>query len=219
MLAQDGILIIEEPYLPDIIRKNAFDQFYDEHIYYFSALSLERILAQFQLELIRTLPLPTHGGSMRYYARWQESVRTLRRDPRSVWEEDSGALEFHELSTFAHRVSQNREKLATTVQTLAARGETVAGYGATAKSTSVINSCGLTTKQLSYICDNTPSKIGKYSPGARIPIVSDAIFRTSPPEVAVLFAWNHGSEVLTKETNFQSGGGRWLTYVPEVQLT
>ena len=101
---------------------------------------------------------------------------------------------------------------------LNARGAAVAGYGATAKSTTLLNYCGLNARQIAFISDNTPAKIGKVSPGAHIPIVSPEEFRARKPDYALLLAWNHRAEIEAKEREFGRRGGKWILHVPEVRI-
>jgi methylation protein EvaC len=104
------------------------------------------------------------------------------------------------------------------LENLHRQGKKVMGYGATSKSTTVTNSCGITPRHVECIVDTTPAKQGKFSPGVHIPIRPASYFHESPPDVALLFAWNHAAEIQEKEADFSANGGRWLTYVPEVTL-
>ncbi|MDD5170741.1 MAG: SAM-dependent methyltransferase, partial [Syntrophales bacterium] len=94
----------------------------------------------------------------------------------------------------------------------------VVGYAATSKSTTVTNYCGITPDLVEYISDTTPIKQGKYSPGTHIPIRSYEEFKANYPEYALLFGWNHAEEIMAKEKAFSAGGGKWLVYVPKVQI-
>ena len=93
------------------------------------------------------------------------------------------------------------------------------GYGATAKSSTLINYCGLTNKHIDYICDSTPAKQGLYSPGAHIPIVSPQNFTEKYPDYSILFAWNHKKEILKKETDYLKQGGKWIEYIPNIVIS
>ena len=97
-------------------------------------------------------------------------------------------------------------------------GKRVVGYGATAKSTTVTNYCGITRDHVEFICDTTPIKQGKLSPGAHIPVKPYEEFVRKYPDCALLFAWNHAAEIREKEQAFIAAGGRWIVYVPEVKI-
>ena len=89
----------------------------------------------------------------------------------------------------------------------------ICGYAATSKSTTILNYCGISTTVIDFICDTTKQKIGKYSPGMHIPIVSASEFQSRSPDIAYLFAWNHKDEILKKETKFLERGGKWFSHV------
>jgi methylation protein EvaC len=97
-------------------------------------------------------------------------------------------------------------------------GKRVVGYAATSKSTTVINYCCMNPKDIEYISDTTPVKIGKYSPGAHIPVRSHDEFAANYPDYALLFGWNHAEEIMAKEQAFRDAGGKWIVYVPEVKV-
>jgi methylation protein EvaC len=105
-----------------------------------------------------------------------------------------------------------------TLANLKKQGKRVVGYGATSKSTTVLNYCGITPDLVEFISDTTPTKQGKYSPGMHIPVKPYDDFCSRYPDVALLFAWNHGEEIMGKEKNFSDAGGQWLVYVPEVRI-
>jgi methylation protein EvaC len=105
-----------------------------------------------------------------------------------------------------------------TLNELSERGKRVVGYGATSKSTTVTNYCGITPQHVEFISDTTPIKQGKLSPGAHIPVRPYSEFTRAYPDYALLFAWNHAAEIREKEQAFIAAGGRWIVYVPDVRL-
>ncbi|MDX2358849.1 class I SAM-dependent methyltransferase [Dietzia sp. PP-33] len=217
LLAPEGIMVFEDPYLGDIVEKTSFDQIYDEHFYLFSARSVGALAQRHGLELVDVESLPVHGGEVRY--------TLARRGAREVSdavtamiaaEERSGLTEPATLEAFSQRVSGIRRDLVAALTDLRAQGLTVVGYGATAKSATVLNMCGIGPDLVPRILDNTTAKQGLLTPGSRIPVVDSATFSDPYPDVAVLFAWNHAREITTRETGFLKAGGRWLLYVPGV---
>ena len=119
---------------------------------------------------------------------------------------------------FRRDCEASRDGLMAALNDLAAQGKRVVGYGATSKSTTVTQYCGITPKHVEFISDTTPTKQGKCSPGAHIPVKPYAEFAGNYPDVALLFAWNHAEEIFAKEDGFRAAGGRWLVYVPEVKF-
>jgi len=219
LLAPRGVVIFEDPYLGDIIEKISYDQIYDEHVFYFSVASVEYLFAQHGLEIIDIEPQNVHGGSMRYIiARkdaYQVSEVVLAQKTR---ERELGLNDMGTYHNFRRNVEASRDTLMTALRDLKSRGRRVIGYGATSKSTTVTNYCGITPELVEFISDTTPNKQGKFSPGTHIPIKPYEDFSNNPPDVALLFAWNHGEEIMAKEKGFRDNGGQWLVYVPSVEL-
>jgi methylation protein EvaC len=121
-------------------------------------------------------------------------------------------------TAFRDRVERSRVELMALLERLRAEGRHVVGYGATSKSTTVINYCGITPAHVEFISDTTPIKQGKFSPGAHIPIKPSTAFAAAAPDYALLFAWNHAAEIRAKERAFTDGGGAWIVYVPRVEI-
>jgi len=219
LLKPEGVVIFEDPYLGDIIENTAYDQIYDEHVFYFSVSSVACLFEQHGMEVVDVLPQHTHGGSMRYVIA-QKGKRAV--SPAVAEQKRKEArLGLDRLETF-HRfrseVEASRDALKAVLQGLKAEGRRVVGYGATSKSTTVTVYCGITPELVEFISDTTPSKQGKLSPGAHIPVRPYADFAAAPPDVALLFAWNHGEEIMEKEAAFRREGGKWLRYVPKVEI-
>ena len=219
LLKPDGVFIFEDPYLGDMITKTSYDQIYDEHVFIFSATSVRRAFAPFGLELVDVMPQVTHGGSMRYVLARNGS----RQISKKVYEQLGRELELgldrpETYLRFKANCENSRTTLMQTLESLRTRGNRVVGYGATSKSTTVINYCGMTPAHVEFISDTTPIKQGKLSPGAHIPVRPYGEFVARYPDYALLFAWNHAAEIREKETAFVAAGGRWIVYVPEVAI-
>jgi methylation protein EvaC len=217
LLKETGVFVFEDPYLGDVIQKTSYDQVYDEHVYLFSVLSVARAFSP--LEIFHVEPQRTHGGSMRYYlgrrgAHWvQDSVKK-----QMDYELTLGLDKLETYKQFARNCEKNKQDFVRLLMQLKAEGKRVVGYAATSKSTTVLNYCGIGADLIECICDTTPIKQGKFSPGMHIPIRSFDYFYENPPDYAVLFAWNHASEIFAKEKNFVQNGGKWIVFVPEVKV-
>ncbi len=219
LLDDRGVFVFEVAYLGDVLENVSLDQIYDEHVFTWSVLAVRNVFGRFGLELIDLEPLPVHGGSMRFFlAPAGQKVATpivaeyLERELAAKFDEP----EVYE--RFRRACETTRLRLRGLVNELNARGAMVAGYGATAKSTTLLNFCGLGARHIAFISDNTPAKIGKVSPGTHIPIVSPEEFRARKPDYALLLAWNHRREIEAKEREFGVHGGRWILHVPEVRI-
>jgi methylation protein EvaC len=219
LLKPTGIVMFEEPYLGDVITKTSYDQIYDEHIFIFSGHSVQYLFANEGLELIDVIPQKTHGGSMRYILAHKDAYPICNSVSQLLNKEESMGLD--KISTF-HKFKKDVEKskndLVQLLTNLSNQGKKIAGYAATSKSTTILNFCGIGPSLISYICDTTPIKQGKFSPGMHIPVVPYDYFVENPPDFTLLFAWNHMDEILAKEKAYASGGGKWITHVPEVRI-
>ncbi|MDP2390879.1 MAG: class I SAM-dependent methyltransferase [Acidobacteriota bacterium] len=218
LLAPAGVAVIEDPYWADVVEQTAFDQIYDEHASYFTLTSVQAVFAQHDLAVIDVVPQRVHGGSLRYLIAPAGQRPAASRVADLLARERATGL--HLPATFAafrERVTANGEQLVARLQDLKRRGQRVVGYGATSKSTTVINRFGITSELVEFISDTTPAKHGTFSPGAHIAVRPHAEFAADYPEWALLFSWNHAAEVRAKEQAFAAAGGRWLGYVPAVQ--
>jgi methylation protein EvaC len=217
LLKPDGVFIFEDPYLGDMIAKTSYDQIYDEHVFIFSATSVKRAFAPFELELVDTMPQITHGGSMRYALAPRGSRPVSPRVATQLAKEREQGLDKAETyRSFRANCEQSRTELMRTLDDMRKEGKRVVGYGATSKSTTVTNYCGITPEHVEFISDTTPIKQGKLSPGAHIPVKPYAEFERGYPDYALLFAWNHATEIREKEKGFVAAGGQWIVYVPKV---
>ncbi|WP_166354550.1 class I SAM-dependent methyltransferase [Phytoactinopolyspora limicola] len=219
VLKPSGIFVFEDPYFGDIVAKTSYDQIYDEHFYYFTVRSVREMVRRFGFELVDVAPLAVHGGELRYtVARAGQRTVTPAVAEWLAAEERAGLAEAITCSRFAANVGANRRALRGLLERLHEAGHSVAGYGATAKSATVTNFVGITPELVSYVCDSTPAKQGRLTPGAHLPVLSPERFREPYPDYALLFAWNHAEEIMAKEHEFRDHGGRWITYVPDVAI-
>ncbi len=219
LLKPEGVFIFEDPYLGDIVEKTSYDQIYDEHVFFFSLKSVRHLFALHDLELIDAIPQNVHGGSMRYVIanRGAHAVSPRVADLERR-ESELGLDQAETFTRLREKIERSREELVALLRKLKSEGKRVVGYGATSKSTTVTNYCGITPDLVAFISDTTPIKQGKLSPGAHIPVRGYSDFSAQPPDYALLFAWNHAQEIMEKEAAFTGAGGKWITYVPEVRV-
>jgi len=219
LLAPRGVLAFEDPYLGEIVQKTSYDQIYDEHAFYFSAQSISFLAAMHELELIDALPQNVHGGSMRYVLSHKGAYPVSESVDRLLEQEAVLGLDRPETYQRLRRnIEASRDQLRDMLEDLSRGGRRVAGYAATSKSTTVTNYCGLDSRLVQFISDTTPIKQGKFSPGAHIPIKPYEEFKANYPDYGLLFGWNHADEIMAKEQAFTDAGGKWIVYVPKVQV-
>jgi len=220
LLKPDGVLIFEDPYLGAMVEKTSYDQIYDEHVFIFSARSVSNAFSRYNLELIDISAQETHGGSMRYTLARKGAYQPSRTVTSQLNKEAKmGLKSLATYEKFKINCETSKRELIETLMRVRDRGQSVAGYGATSKSTTVINYCDITPDLVSYISDTTPIKQNKFSPGAHIPVKPYEEFQSSPPDYSLLFAWNHKKEIIEKEKSYFGKRGKWINYVPNVEIS
>jgi 2-polyprenyl-3-methyl-5-hydroxy-6-metoxy-1,4-benzoquinol methylase len=219
LLKPTGVVMFEDPYLGDIIAKTSYDQIYDEHIFLFSALSIQYLFGLLGMELIDLVPQKTHGGSMRYVLANKGAYPVKDAVGQIINKEKAQGLDrLDTFEIFRKNVEKSKSDLISLLNRLKSEGNRIAGYAATSKSTTVLNYCGIGPDLIEFICDTTPIKQGKLSPGVHIPVVPHEHFKNNPPDYAVLLAWNHAEEIMAKEVDYVANGGKWIVHVPEVKV-
>ena len=219
LLKEDGVFIFEDPYLGEIIEKTSFDQIYDEHVFLFSALSVNYLANMHDLELVNVEPQITHGGSMRYTIA-HKGIKTVSQNVIKLIDQEKklGLDKKQSYLGFTDNVNKIKNDLINLLTKLKNDGKKVVAYGATSKSTTVTNYFGITPDLVECIYDTTPIKQNKLSPGAHIPVLPYDQFRESNPDYVLLFAWNHATEIMKKESDYMGNNRHWITYIPNVKV-
>ena len=219
LLKEDGVFIFEDPYLGEIIEKTSFDQIYDEHVFLFSALSVNYLANMHDLELVNVEPQITHGGSMRYTIA-HKGIKTVSQNVIKLIDQEKklGLDKKQSYLGFTDNVNKIKNDLINLLTKLKNDGKKVVAYGATSKSTTVTNYFGITPDLVECIYDTTPIKQNKLSPGAHIPVLPYDQFRQSNPDYVLLFAWNHATEIMKKESDYMGHDRHWITYIPNVKV-
>jgi len=216
-LSNKGILILEDPSLLECLKNGAYDQFYCEHIYVFSTIALEKVLKKFNLEIFDIENTNTHGGSIRYFIKKKSNkfYKIKNNVNKEIKKEKKFGL--HKYSTykkFAIRVKESKKKLLNIFKKLKSKKLKIIGYGATAKSCTVLNFCGIGVKSIDYFYDTTSFKINKYLPGSKIEIKKYRKLSRKDADIVFLGAWNFKEEIFKKERTFIKQGGKFITHVP-----
>lgn len=218
LLNEKGVLIFEDPYLGDMIEKTSYDQIYDEHVYIFSALSIKNIFGISGFELIDLIPQSTHGGSMRYILAKKNQYAPNKNVHEIILNEKKIGLNLNQTyKKFAKKCEKSKIDLVNLLIKEKKLKKRVVAYGATSKSTTILNYCKIGPDLIEYISDTTPIKQDKFSPGMHIPVRDYKNFLENPPDTTILFAWNHAEEIMEKEKNYIKNGGKWIVHVPEVK--
>jgi methylation protein EvaC len=202
-----------------MLSKVSYDQIYDEHVYIFGALSVQKIFSRVGLQLVDAIPQSTHGGSMRYVIMHKNQMEISKRAEEILKSElDAGFNEVQVYLDFASTCKTRRTQFKELLEKLKLQGANIGGYAATSKSTTVLNYCSIGSDLIQFISDSTLEKQGKFTPGSHIPIISQEEMRLAPPDYLVLFAWNHEKEILVKESSLTKQGVKWIRFVPNVEI-
>tara|TARA_B100000787_G_C16165077_1_gene283448 strand:+ start:129 stop:1316 length:1188 start_codon:yes stop_codon:yes gene_type:complete len=221
ILSDDGILIIEDPSLLECLKKVAYDQFYNEHIYVFSLLGIKNIIKKFNLELFNIEKLKTHGGSTRYFIKRisNSKIKIHKNVEKQLTAELRYKLDkFKTYIEFRDKVEKSKKKLISIFDKIKKNNKKIIGYGSTAKSVTVLNYCGIKSETLEYFVDTTPNKTKKYMPGTHIYI--DKYKKNLLDNIDYIFlgAWNFKEEIFKKEKKFIKQGGKFITHIPTPRI-
>ena len=220
LLSDNGIFILEDPSLLEVIKNISYDQFYDEHAYVFSLLAIKNLLKDTELEIFNVEKLPTHGGSNRVFIKKKKnSIKVSENLNKAIDHElKIGIDKFETYQEFANKVKNSKNETLKIFSKIKKKNLKIIGYGATYKSSTILNYCGLDTKYIDYFIDTTQNKQGKFTPGTHIPIIKPNLEISSDVHYAFLGAWNFKNEIFNKEQNFINRGGKFITHVPYPQI-
>jgi hypothetical protein len=214
LLAEDGVLTVENPYVRDLVEHVEFDTIYHEHYCYYSCSSVDALMRRHGLHLNDVEYFPDlHGGTLRWYV-GRTSNRTARcaalLDQESARGVDTPAY----YERFAERVRQCQQALRALLTRLRDEGRTVAAYGAAAKGATLLNSTGIDADLIAYVVDRNAYKQGKLMPGCRLPIRPVEVLLESPPDDVLLLAWNFAEEIIAQQQEYLARGGTFHLPVP-----
>lgn len=220
VLAADGLLVIEVPYLIDLLEENQFDTIFHEHLSYYSLGTLSVLFQAHGLQVVDVRRAPVHGGSIVVFA-----ARTAAgRRPEPVvaelldLEERRGLRTERAYVELAERTLRVTTAVRDLVRDLGAQGKRVAGYGAPSKGCTLLQMCGMDAADLEFCSDTTPLKHGKVLPGTHIPVWSPEQAQADPPDYYLLLAWNYAEDIIRKEQAFLDRGGRFIVPIPEPRV-
>ncbi len=221
LLSPRGIITMEFPHLLRLIEGNQFDTIYHEHFSYFSFIVAERVFEAHGLVVFDVDELPTHGGSLRIYARHHDD-RSQPVSPRvaelRAREEQAGFTRIEHYLTFGEQVMETKRKLLEFLIAAKREGKSIAGYGAPGKGNTLLNYCGIRTDFLDYTVDRNPYKQGKYLPGTHIPIFAPDKIEETRPDYLLILPWNVKDEIMKQMAGIRAWGGRFVVPIPSVEV-
>ena len=213
------LIAFEVPYLIDFFKGTQFDTIYHEHLSYISVKSVQALVRGTRVFVQRIDHYPIHGGSILFHLRQHEGIAEHASVKSAVAVEDNLDLgNSAAWKPFVQRVDHIRAELPKLIRGLRAQGKRIIAYGASAKGNTLLNTCGLNTKDLDYIIDNTPFKQNKVAPGSWLPIRPPEALLRDQPDYALILAWNFAPEIVRRETEYQRKGGRFIIPIPEPKI-
>jgi SAM-dependent methyltransferase len=244
LLAPEGVATLEFPHLLRLMAEHQFDTIYHEHFSYFSFHTVRQVLGAHGLAVVDVEELPTHGGSLRIFARHgggtappPRSFAFAQDDEAGRMEElpdrddeagrvadvlarerEAGLLEPATYDAFEERVRATKRRLLRFLLEARERGERVAGYGAPAKGNTLLNYCGVGPDLVAFTVDRSPHKQGRYLPGTRIPIAAPDRLREERPDYVLILPWNLTDEIVEQMADVRAWGGRFVVAIPEVRV-
>ena len=216
LLAPGGLVVIEVPYLEEMIERLEYDTIYHEHLCYFSVSALLRLFENAGLRVQRIDRVPVHGGSVRVYAAREEEHHAHHPLVAKIAmrEREEGLTDRSRLDRFAREVMGNREALRALLEQLRSEGRRLAAYGAPAKGNTLLNYCGIGPELIPYTVDKSPHKVGLITPGMHLPVLPVDAIADRQPEYLLVLAWNFADEIIAQQSAFRERGGRFIIPIP-----
>ena len=216
LLSEDGVFIIEAPYLTHLLDRIEYDTIYHEHLSYVSIKPVSNFLNNYDMEIIDIQERDIHGGSVRIFSALRGAHKINNRViQRFVDEEDKKSIYSYEnLRAFSDKVEKNRMELTWLLRKLKNEGKTIAGVSAPAKGMTLLNYCRIGTEILDFVTEKSMLKVGRYTPGTHIPVLTDKDLIDKMPDYALLLAWNFADEIMANLTEYTNKGGKFIMPIP-----
>jgi 2-polyprenyl-3-methyl-5-hydroxy-6-metoxy-1,4-benzoquinol methylase len=221
ILKPRGVVTMEFPHLMHLVDEVQFDTIYHEHFSYFSFTTVEAIFRSHGLTIFDVKEIPTHGGSLRIYARHADDESrsiTGRVSDLLSREERRGMHRLGYYASFSERVMEVKRSLLEFLIQARREGKSIAGYGAPGKGNTLLNYCGIRTDFIEYTVDRNPYKQGKFLPGTRIPILEPSAIAERRPDYLLILPWNLKDEIVTQMSFIREWGGRFIVPIPTLQV-
>lgn len=220
LLKDSGIFVIEVQYLVNTIEDMTFDNIYHEHLSYYSLTALKYFFEKRNMEIFNAIKILTHGGSLRVFTQQKNNKRKINENVNKILDHEKkiGINNIEVYKEFADKVYSVKEKLNSYIQNIKKGNRIIVGYGAPAKSTTLLNFCSIRKKEIDYIIDDNPLKIELYTPGTHIPILSSGELEKNTPDYIIILAWNFAPEILKKTKKYTDKGVKFIIPLPEPRI-
>jgi len=221
MLAEDGVVTMEFPHLLQLIENSQFDTIYHEHFSYLSFFTVKQIFESQGLQLFDVEELPTHGGSLRIYAKHKEDIS--KKETGNVKtllskEIKSGITDIHAYSGFSTKVMKVKLDLLDFLVEQKRKNKKVAAYGAAAKGNTLMNYCGVKNDMIDFVVDANPHKQGKFLPASHIPVTNEQYLKETKPDYTIILPWNLKEEIVQQLSYVKDWDGKFVIPIPSLQI-
>jgi len=220
-LKDDGVITMEFPHLMRLVERNQFDTIYHEHFSYFSFLTVQKIFEAHDLVIFDVEELPTHGGSLRIYARHgHDRAKDVSRNTNTLlnMEIAAGVSELDYYRGFQAKADQVKSDLLSFLLQQEQARKKVAAYGAAAKGNTLLNYCGIKKDMISFVVDASPHKQGKFLPGSHIPVVGEEEIRRAKPNYVIILPWNIQEEIVDQLSYIREWNAKFVVPIPEIKI-
>ena len=215
LLVEDGIIVLEAPYLLDMIENLEYDTIYHEHLSYLSVKPMVEFCKKFDFEVFDIERQTIHGGTLRYFIGRKDKQKISQNVSDYIkTEHECGIYSEKRLKDFAKSVGEHRKTLLNLLHELKSNGKRIVGISAPAKGNTLLNYCKIDTQILDYVTERNPLKIGKVTPGMHIPVYSDKKMLEDQPDYALILAWNFADEIIRNNTEYKKKGGKFIIPIP-----
>lgn len=221
LLASGGVVTMEFPHLLQLVKHNQFDTIYHEHFSYLSFYSVSKIFEAAGLEMFDVQELPTHGGSLRIFAKHKEdNSKEISSNVADMIakEKAAGVATIEYYQAFQERAEKVKMDLWEFLIAQKRAGKKVAGYGAAAKGNTLLNYCGIKHDMIALVADANPHKQGKFLPASHIPVVNEQALKDAKPDYVIIFPWNLEEEIRKQLSYIKDWGGRFVVPIPELKI-
>lgn len=218
LLKDNGRVVVEAPYLGELIENVEFDTIYHEHLCYFSLTALTKLFARHGLEIVDVERLAIHGGSLRIFAAHQGTAEVSSSVHHLLGEETDWVFDEGCHAAFAQRVESLRQSLTSCLIKLKDEGKRVVVYGASAKGSTLMNYFGIGRELIDYVVDRSTVKQGRYTPGTHLAIHAPERLESDQPDYCLLLTWNFAEEIMHQQQTYRDRGGKFIIPIPEVRV-